>query len=442
MHPLSAIARLAVPNLIVFLAQMLMATVDGIVAARLGSGALAAVALVLPFQMLLGQTANGAYGSAVAGMIARATGAANPAAVRAIGWHALATAMLFGLLFSVGGVVYGPALYSLAGGRGEALELAMLYGAPIFLASCGVWLSGALAGIARGQGQMWLPALSLLLSAACHSVLSPQLAGYFGISGIGISWAVSFWLGVILLAAGVYRGRLLSGFAQVRWAFSYVPGILRLALPSIGSTLLSNLCIVLAVRYAAAYGQDVLIGFGIAARLEYVLLPFAFGIGVSLIPLAGQARGAGDHASARKLALTGVLACGVLLGVAGTAFALAPGMWLRWFDIPSASLSIATLYLNLLGPFYLFLGFGISAYFAAQAFGQLLPIISSTALRAVILSAGGWLVYQLSPDPRYLFWIIALGMVVHGLCNLAAVNAMSRPPRAESDGLAPTPARP
>lgn len=428
MHPLSAISRLAVPNLILFVAQMLMAAVDGIVAARLGSSALAAVALVLPFQMFMGQAANGAYGSAVGGMVARAIGAADTRAVQNIGWHAIFTALAFGLAFMAAGLLLGPTLYQLAGGSGEALLLARSYAAPIFLNCIGVWLSGALSGIARGQGKMWLPAISLLLSASCHVLLAPALAQRYGISGIAISWAVSYWVGVVVLAGGVYRGRLLSGFALFHWARGYVSNILRLALPSISTTLLSNLCIVLGIRYAAGYGQDVLIGFGIAARLEYVLIPFAFSIGVSLIPLAGQARGAGEHLTARKLAMTGVVASGILLGIIGTVIAVFPQLWLRWFEIPAAAQIAAVHYLRYVGPFYLFFGFGLTAYFVGQAYGRIMPAVGSSAVRVLAIALGGWAAAMLSPDPRVLFAVIALAFFLHGLFNLLAVHAISKPP--------------
>lgn len=423
----SAIARLTLPNLVAFAALLVMSMVDGIIAARLGATALAAVALVLPLQMLLGQTSNGAYGAAVAGMIARATGAADPARARSIAWHAFLTAAAIGLVFCVAGVLSAPAVLAGLGGRDLILDHAVAYALPIFIGCVAVWVNGALGGIARGQGRMWLPAVSLVGAAVLHALLAPALAARWGVAGIGTSWVVSYAASLVPLLIGIQRTRVLSGFAQFRWRADVTGMILRIGVPSIVSVLISNLCVALSIRYAAGYGPDALIGFGIGARLEYVLVPVAFSIGVSLVALAGQARGAGDHAGARRFALAGVIASGVLLGVLGCAAALFPGVWVRWFDAAPAANEIAASYLRHVGPFYLFFGFGLTAFFASQAFGRIVPAMIGALTRAVLVLAGGWLAARLSPDPVIFFYAVAVAFTGYGLVNLYAIHTVSRP---------------
>ena len=45
-------------------------------------------------------------------------------------------------------------------------------------------------------------------------------------------------------------------------------------------------------------------GYGIGSRLEYMLVPIAFGVGAALTALVGTNIGAGQHARARRLAWT------------------------------------------------------------------------------------------------------------------------------------------
>ncbi len=434
----SAIARLTLPNLVAFAAQLAMSLVDGILAARLGSVSLAAVALVLPLQMLLGQTSNGAYGAAVAGMVARATGAGDTLRARSIAWHALFTAIAIGLAFCLVGVFFAPAVLSGMGGRDGILAEAVRYALPIFIGCVAVWVSGALGGIARGQGRMWLPALSLITAAVLHVLLAPVLAARWGVAGIATSWVVSYAVSLVPLGLAIVRTRVLTGLKAFRWQGEVVRMILRIGVPSIVSVLISNLCVAMSIRYAAGYGPDVLIGFGIGARLEYVLVPVAFSIGVSLVALAGQARGAGDHVGARRFALAGVLASGGLLGVMGTTVAIFPSLWLRWFDAEPAANAIAASYLTHVGPFYLFFGFGLTAFFASQAFGRIVPAMIGALTRAVLILVGGWLALRSSTDPTTFFYAVAVAFAGYGLVNLYAIHTVSRLAPAASPG-APAP---
>ena len=54
----------------------------------------------------------------------------------------------------------------------------------------------------------------------------------------------------------------------------------------------------------AVHGNDALAGYGIGSRLEFLLVPIAFGVGVAAVPMVGMAIGAGQVARARRTAWT------------------------------------------------------------------------------------------------------------------------------------------
>ena len=58
------------------------------------------------------------------------------------------------------------------------------------------------------------------------------------------------------------------------------------------TTLLTNLTAVLMIGLAGRFGTAALAGYGIGARLEYMLGPVAFGIGSGMTTLVGVAAGA------------------------------------------------------------------------------------------------------------------------------------------------------
>src|SRR5204862_1965014 len=104
----STLLRLAAPNVVVNVILIAVtATVDAYFIGRLGPDALAGIALVFPFIMLMQQMANSSMGGAIASAIARAIGAGRHADASALVLHGMivATGMagLFTLLLLIGG---------------------------------------------------------------------------------------------------------------------------------------------------------------------------------------------------------------------------------------------------------------------------------------------------------------------------------------------------
>ncbi|MFX8907084.1 MATE family efflux transporter, partial [Acinetobacter baumannii] len=72
-------------------------------------------------------------------------------------------------------------------------------------------------------------------------------------------------------------------------------------------------------------------GYGIGARLEFLLVPIAFAVGVATVPMVGMAIGARNVARARAVAWTGAVVTGVALGLIGVIVGLFPGLWAAIF---------------------------------------------------------------------------------------------------------------
>src|SRR5947207_8858440 len=124
--------RLALPNMLVMLAQAAAGLVETYFVGKLGTDALAGVALVFPMVMLMQMMSAGAMGGGIASAIARALGAGRRADADALALHALVIALGFGVVFTVGALAGGRALYSAMGGRDASLDAAMTYSSWVF----------------------------------------------------------------------------------------------------------------------------------------------------------------------------------------------------------------------------------------------------------------------------------------------------------------------
>ena len=205
--------KLAAPQLVLMLVQSSLGLIEAYWVGKLGTDALAGVALVFPALMLMQMMSAGAMGGGISSAIARAVGAKRQADANALVVHAIIIAIAFGLTFSVLLLGAGPALYTLMGGEGAALEAALVYSNVLFAGIVLLWVFNALASVLRGTGNMVLPAIVVTAGAVIVIPLSPLLIfgwGPFpqlGVAG-GATAILLYYAGAIpFLAHAIWSGR-------------------------------------------------------------------------------------------------------------------------------------------------------------------------------------------------------------------------------------------
>ena len=119
--------RLAWPNILLMLAQASTGLVETYFVAKLGTDALAGMALVFPCIMMTQMISGGAMGGGISSSIARALGAGQRDTADALVLHAILINAAIGLVLSVAVIWFGPSLYRLLGGSGDSLDAALRY---------------------------------------------------------------------------------------------------------------------------------------------------------------------------------------------------------------------------------------------------------------------------------------------------------------------------
>src|SRR5919201_1350144 len=141
---MSTLLRMAAPNVLVMLAQASTGLVETYFIGKLGTDALAGVALVFPGVMLMQMMSAGAMGGGISSAIARALGAGRRDDADALVWHALIISAALGALFTIGILTGGPALYQALGGGGGSLDAALAYSNIVFAGAILLWVFNAL----------------------------------------------------------------------------------------------------------------------------------------------------------------------------------------------------------------------------------------------------------------------------------------------------------
>ncbi len=428
---LPTLFRLATPNVIGLFATTIVIGYDGYILGRLGADALAGVALVFPLSMLMLQISAGGIGGAVTAGVARALGGGRAEDADRIAQHALLIAAVLAAIFMLVMLGFGGGIYRAMGGRDAALEAALSYSTVIFGGSLLICLANILAAIVRGAGNMVLPSAMLAGTAILHLFLCPLLVfGWGPVAGLGLAGAALSTLGTNLVAAAVLLAYLSSGRAavqllRVRWELrrEFLRAILRVGAPASLSPILSNGSIAAATALIGSYGTAALAGYGVAARLEYIMIPIAFGFGTALTTLVATNMGAGQHERALRATWTGGAVVAILTGIIGIVAAIAPGLWMGLFSSDPAVLAIGSSYLRVVGGCYSLFGLGLALFFASQGAGRMFWPLAGSVARLVVVALGGWLSVHVWQVPASGFFVvIAAGFVIYAVMIAGAIR--------------------
>ncbi|MBI1187330.1 MAG: MATE family efflux transporter [Alphaproteobacteria bacterium] len=427
---LPTLARLAAPNALAMVATALVAIAETAYVGRMGVAALAGVALVFPLLMLMQMMSAGAMGGGVSAAIARANGAGDAERVEGLALCALVIGAVAGAIGVVLFLLFGPVIFRGLGGEGAALDQAVAYSQTIAFAVLMIWLSNSMASILRGVGRMTGPAAVIFLACALQIVVGGALGlglGPFpqlGVVGVGLGQLIAFTVATTALfillrrqGEGV-RLRFTRAALQPR-LFS---DILRVGGVACLSPIFSVSAMLIITGLVARFGTEALAGYGIGARLEFLLIPIAFSIGVASVPMVGVAVGAGAIERARRVAWIAGGSAAVLLGVIGLVVLIWPDTWARLFTSNEGALDAAALYLRFAGLGFPFFGLGLCLYFASQGAGKILGPIGAQFARLVVVGVGAMVLAGTGAPLWSVFLLVALSMLALGLGSALVVR--------------------
>jgi len=413
---LPTLIKLALPTMLVLVAQTAVNIAEAYYVGFLGTDALAGVALVFPIFMLMIMMSNGGFGSGVSSSVARAIGAGRRQDADALVFHALVLAVIVGALFTLGAILGGPLLYRALGGRAGALDAALEYSNYLFAGAIPVWIVNLQAAALRGSGNVRVPAMVTLIGALVMIPVSPLLIFGFGpvprlgIGGAGIAFGLYYCAAMLYLMRYMASGRAGLTFRFAPFQGRLFADILKVGIPTAVNAVLTNLTVILVTGAFGLFGTTALAAYGISSRLDYVLIPLLFGLCTATLTMVGVNVGAGQLFRARSVAWISAFVGVALTGTIGLVVALHPPLWLNLFSHDAEVLRDGTIYLHIVAPAYAALGFGFVVAFAAQGTGHVWWPFVASAARIAIAAGFGW---------------IAVGRFGAGMAGLAALVTTS-----------------
>ncbi len=404
-------------------AQTFVAIAETFIFGKLGTEALAGFALVFPLMMMMTMMAAGGMGGGVAAAMARTLGAGRRDDARALSLHALILGAVLAMLFTLLAWTVAPALYRLLGGEGRALEHALTYSNVLFTGSLAIWANFFLSALLRGGGDAATPGRYMLVSSIAQVPLSYVLAlgigdwPGLGMAGPAVSALLTSAVSALLQARALWGGKLgftpgLGGLALQGRLFW---DILKVGLIASFSAFTANLTAMMVTGLVGRFGVAALAGYGIGVRLEFMLVPLAFGIGSGLTTIVGVAAGANDWRRAVRAAWFGSLVAGLGIGAFGWIVALVPEGWARLFTDDPDVIAATVAYITRVAPFYCLFGLGMTLSFASQGANRMAAPFLAGIARLVVATLGGWIAVEtLGWGLAGVFTAIAAGMICFG----------------------------
>lgn len=296
------LVRLTLPMIAGMIGVMAFNIVDTFFISLLGTIELAAISFTFPIVMFIGNLANG-IGIGVSAVVSRAIGKGDRRKVVRLATDSLSLALVFALVFVTLGLLTIDPLFSALGASPDTLPLIREY--------MTIWYFGVFFVIIpmignnsiRATGDTKTPALIMIFAGTLNAVLDPLLIFGFGsIPSLGMQGAAMATViaraSTMALAFYVlyFRDRMISfrlpSFRQVIGSWR---SILYIGLPASGTRLLVPIAIGVITSLFAMHGHEAVAGFGVASRVEFIVLAVLMALSMVLAPFVGQNWGAGKR---------------------------------------------------------------------------------------------------------------------------------------------------
>ncbi len=312
------IIRMAIPMTWGMLASVLAALADTYFLAQLGTAHLAAITFTFPVVMLVMNLSLG-LASGFSSLLARALGEGNMIKVENLTISAMLMSGLIVFALSVVGYLTIDPLFTALGAGEQTLPLIRDF-MSIWYFSMILVVTPIIGNFAlRATGNPKTASYVMIVSALVNVLLDPIFIFGFGfipemgIKGAALAGVVSRLAAfLVMFYMLTYRTRLITfKLPDLTTMLVSWKEILRIGAPLAMTNMVTPLSIALITRLLAQYSENIVAGFGVAARIEALAIIPLIAVGSSFGPISGQNFGAEKYARIVELIKYGFVFAGI-----------------------------------------------------------------------------------------------------------------------------------
>lgn len=374
---LPLLIKLSIPSIISMGIQALYNVVDSVYVGQFSKVGLSALSLAFPLQIVLISIAVGT-GVGASSLISRRLGQGQTRKASSAAEHALLLAGFYGLIIALIGAFFSRHLIGLFTSDPVLIDLASEYIRIIAIGSVFLYVPMLGNNILRGEGNTFVPMISMLIGSIINIILDPFLIfgiGFFPELGVaGAAYATVFGRFV----SGIYivyklltnKGDLQLDFKTFKFDFSIIKGIFKVGLPAILMQSLASVMVGALNIIVGSQSDDVLAVVGIYFRLQnFVFMP-VFGLNQGFMPIVGYNYGNKNIGRMKQAIKYGLIVGGTITTLGFILFQLIPTAFITMFNKDPNLVSIGVQALRIISFSFPMAGLLIVASTAFQAIGR------------------------------------------------------------------------
>ncbi len=293
------IKKIAVPASVGFFFNTMYNVVDTYFAGLISTDALAALSLSFPIFFIIIAFGSGLSQGATA-LIANALGEKNNGKTHHIAMQAISFSILFSVCLTFLGLMFASDLFRLLGASDNYLGISLAYMNVLLMGTGFFILQSVINSALNAQGDTKSYRNVLILGFLLNLVLDPWfLFGGFGlpamgVRGIALATVLIQALGCVFLAVRLTHSRIWMGFSgsdlwPERKTFKEIavqgfPAGFNMATVAIG--------IFVITLFVSRFSMEGVAAYGIATRIEQIVLLPTIGLNIAVLSLTGQNNGA------------------------------------------------------------------------------------------------------------------------------------------------------
>src|SRR6056297_1158425 len=384
--------RLSIPSIIAMFIQALYNVVDSIYVGRLGTDQLSALSLSFPLQMIIIAIAVGT-GIGTSSLISRRLGEGEKEKAANAAEHVILASILYSFVIAMIGFFFSDKLFVIFTDDPNLITLGTEYISIILIGSIALFFPMISNNILRGEGNTFIPMVTMLIGAVLNIILDPFLIyglwifPKLGIQGAAIATVSARLLSGIFLVFMLFsdKNELKMDLKTFKFDFNVIKEVYKVGFPAMIMQLLASLMLSGMNRILASFSTTAIAAAGIYFRLQsFVFMP-VFGLNQGYMPIVGYNYG---HNNPKRMHKTIKLA--LLIGFVFTMtgfilFQTIPSQLVALFNNDPELIRIGSDALKKISIAFPIIGPAIIISTTFQAMGKGLPSLFFSFLRQIIV---------------------------------------------------------
>ncbi len=421
---------LAFPMMLGNILQTAFNVVDMVWVGRLGSEAIASVAMSGGVLLVIMTVIIGIATGTLA-MVARFSGAKNREGADNVAMQSLIVGGVLSLILAVIGWVFAGPILRILGAEGAILQLGTDYLKIILTGGLMMVYLFLVNAIFRAAGDAHLPMLIMIGATALNIILDPLMIfgiGFppMGVAGAALATVLSRGLASLVGLYILFQGysRIQVRLAKLRLDIKTIVRIIKLGFPNSVQMALRSIVGLVLMAIVARYGAYAICAYGIGLRVFSIVLMPGFALAATAATLVGQNLGAKKFSRAKRSAWSAAGFNSLLMGLAGMLFFIFSANLISIFNSNPAIVKLGSEYLKITSFSYLFVGLGLVLGRSLMGAGDTIAplLISAFALLGIQIPLAIILPNHLQIGISGIWWAILISSILQSALTVFWFN--------------------